>query len=125
TDTHAALVRGSSLATITAIAMVLVVAAPSIAQSADTPQDEPLKELVITGSRISTAGFDAPTPTTVVGVADLQQAGRTDLAQALADFPQFRMSQSAASTNTVVESGISPADLRGLGSARTLVLINN
>lgn len=86
---------------------------------------EQITEVVVTGSRISTAGFDAPTPTTVVGEADLRQAGRTDLAQSLGDVPQFRMSQSAASTNTVVGSGISPADLRGLGSARTLVLINN
>jgi|SRR5882757_266838 len=118
----AARVRGSNLAT---IAMVLVVAAPAVAQSADTSQDEPIKEIVVTGSRISTAGFDAPTPTTVVSQADLREAGRTDIAQSLADLPQFRMSQSAASTNTVTSSGISPADLRGLGSARTLVLINN
>jgi len=81
--------------------------------------------VVVTGSRIKTAGFDAPTPTTVVGAAELRLAGRTDIGAALADLPQFRLTQSATSTNVFTESGITPADLRGLGAARTLVLVNN
>ena len=52
-----------------------IAAAPSRAQSsgdaaaqaADAAEDEAPAELVITGSRIDRAGFDAPTPTTVIG----------------------------------------------------------
>jgi outer membrane receptor protein involved in Fe transport len=81
--------------------------------------------VVVTGSRIRSPGFDAPTPTTVVGEAELALAGRTDIGQTLADLPQFRLTSSATSTNVFTESGITPADLRGLGASRTLVLVNN
>lgn len=102
-----------------------VVAVPAAAQ--DPSQQPPgfAEEIVVTGSRISTVGFDAPIPTTIVGDDELRHAGRTDIATALADFPQFRETQGPASTNTTVTSGQAPADLRGLGIARTLVLVNN
>src|SRR5688572_23576789 len=99
--------------------------AQSAARAANTPASEPIDEVVVSGSRISTAGFDAPTPTTVLGEVELRQAGRTDIAATLTDLPQFRATDSAASTNTVTDSGQTPADLRGLGSSRTLVLVNN
>lgn len=89
-----------------------------------TPQ-EAENTVVVTGSRIRSPGFDAPTPTTVVGEAELNLAGRTDIGQTLADLPQFRLTSSATSTNVFTESGITPADLRGLGASRTLVLVNN
>jgi iron complex outermembrane receptor protein len=109
-----------------ALGVALAFSTSAYAQSApqEAAADETPSEIIVTGSRISTAGFEAPTPTTVIGVAELQQAGRTDIAASLADLPQFRQTQSATSTNTVTSSGQSPADLRGLGSARTLVLIN-
>jgi iron complex outermembrane recepter protein len=87
--------------------------------------DPVVAEIIVTGSRISTAGFDAPTPTTVLGETELRQAGRTDIAATLGDLPQFRATSTATSTNTVTDSGISSADLRGLGDSRTLVLVNN
>lgn len=107
-----------------ALGIALAFAGPAFAQEAADDTESTSSEIVVTGSRISTAGFEAPTPTTVIGVAELQQAGRTDIAASLADLPQFRQTQSAVTTNTLTSSGQSPADLRGLGSARTLVLIN-
>lgn len=108
------------------------VAAPEpAAQNAEAPSNQatmPVNEgntVVVTGSRIKTAGFDAPTPTTVLGEVELGLAGRTDIGATLADLPQFRLTQSATSTNVFTTSGITPADLRGLGAARTLVLVNN
>ena len=116
--------RGSSLLALGA----MLVAAPAIAQtqpaSDDAGTEADASDIVVTGTRILSGGFDAPTPTTVVGATELRQAGRTDLAATLADLPQFRQTQSATSTNTVTSSGQSPADLRGLGDARTLVLID-
>lgn len=116
--------RGSSAI---AFAVAAVCSASAFAQGASNQAADPdaIAEVIVTGSRIRTAGFDAPTPTTVLGEAELQQAGRTDIAASLADMPQFRATQTATSTNTVTASGVTPADLRGLGSARTLVLINN
>jgi len=97
----------------------------SKAANTDTAQKETLTEVIVTGSRISSPGFEAPTPLTVIGENELRQAGRTDLAATLNDLPQFRATATAASTNTVTSSGQTPADLRGLGPNRTLVLINN
>ncbi|MDQ8757448.1 TonB-dependent receptor [Sphingosinicella sp. LHD-64] len=131
----ATLVRSSSLATLaTALAFAFPAAAQDRSTTAtpeatdravDSRVEEPGTEIVITGSRINTAGFGAPTPTTVVGVAELRQAGSTDIGAALADLPQFRQTQGSQQTNTTTTSGQAPADLRGLGIARTLVLINN
>ncbi|APR54646.1 TonB-dependent receptor plug domain-containing protein [Sphingomonas koreensis] len=108
-----------------ALGAALAFAAPAFAQDVPEEAESAPSEVVITGSRISTAGFEAATPTTVIGAAELQQAGRTDIAASLADLPQFRQTQSATSTNTLTSSGQAPADLRGLGAARTLVLVNN
>lgn len=111
-----------------AIALAVAVACGGTAHAQETstpPSVEPIDVVVVSGSRISTAGFDAPTPTTVLGEVELRQAGRTDISATLTDLPQFRATQSASSTNTVTSSGQTPADLRGLGDSRTLVLVNN
>lgn len=107
-----------------ALAVSIACAGAAHAQSA-AESSEPIVEVVVSGSRISTAGFDAPTPTTVLGEVELRQAGRTDISATLTDLPQFRATQGASSTNTVTSSGQAPADLRGLGDSRTLVLVNN
>ena len=123
--------RNTTRCGVSAAAMILAIALPSAvnAQIADTtaaaPENGAESDIVVTAaSRITTAGFQAPTPTTVIGQIELRQAGRTDLQAALADLPEVRQTQSAISTNSTMNSGQSPADLRGLGSSRTLVLVN-
>jgi iron complex outermembrane receptor protein len=109
-----------------------IAAAPSRAQSsgdaaaqaADAAEDEAPAELVITGSRIDRAGFDAPTPTTVLSGDALLQGDRPSIAQVLNDLPQFRASTSPVTNFSGTASGSSPADLRGLGTTRTLTLLN-
>jgi iron complex outermembrane recepter protein len=117
--------RRSAIALGVALACAGAAHGQSTAESSTAPQSGTIDEVVVSGSRISTAGFDAPTPTTVLGEVELRQAGRTDIQATLTDLPQFRATDSAASTNTVTNSGQTPADLRGLGNSRTLVLINN
>ncbi|MBL8269279.1 TonB-dependent receptor plug domain-containing protein [Steroidobacter sp.] len=117
--------RHSAVALAVAIACAGSAYGQSAAGQSTTENSETIDVVVVSGSRISTAGFDAPTPTTVLGEVELRQAGRTDIAATLTDLPQFRSTQSASSTNTVTSSGQTPADLRGLGASRTLVLVNN
>jgi len=81
-------------------------------------------EILVTGSRIDRAGFNAPTPTTVVSGAELRQGNRPSIAQVLNDLPQFRASTTPVTNFSGTASGSSPADLRGLGSTRTLTLLN-
>ena len=106
-------------------------AATSIATqdpSAETEQalseDTSDGEIVVTGSRIDRAGFSAPTPTTVLSGAELRQGSRPSIAQVLNDLPQFRASTTPVTNASGTASGSSPADLRGLGSSRTLTLLN-
>lgn len=81
-------------------------------------------EIIVTGSRIQRQGFDAPTPTTVLGVEQLQQGDRPSVAQALNDIPQFRPTATPETTTGNTTAAASPADLRGLTAVRTLTLLN-
>ena len=87
--------------------------------------DEAAPAIVVTGSRIDRKGFEAPTPTTVIGETELRQGARPSIAQVLNDLPQFRATQSPASTVANTNSSSSAMDLRGLGVTRTLTLLNN
>lgn len=115
--------RGSSAA---AMMMALLVAAPALAQTAPTGSGEPAAEddiVVVTGSRIVRDGFDQPTPTTVIGETELRQGERPNLAQVLNDSPAFRPTVTPQVSVGNTSSGTAPVDLRGLGSNRTLTLV--
>lgn len=80
--------------------------------------------IVVTGSRIDRAGFQAPTPTVHLPAADLAIGARANVAAALNDLPQFRATTSAQTTGTNTGAGQAPVDLRGLGITHTLVLLD-
>ena len=84
-------------------------------------------EIVVTGSRIARTGFAAPTPVTVVGTERLQALGLTTIGEALNQIPGFRASANPQVFNSV-QPGTVPGgavvDLRGLGTVRTLVLVD-
>lgn len=81
-------------------------------------------DITVTGSRIVREGFDQPTPTTVIGDVELRQGARANIAQVLNDQPQFRATVSPSVSVGNTSSGTAPVDLRGLGIARTLTLLN-
>lgn len=81
-------------------------------------------EIVVTGSRIARAGFDQPTPTLVLGDVELRQGARPNIQQILNDQPQFRQTTTPQVSNGNTSTGTASLDLRGLGTARTLVLID-
>lgn len=83
------------------------------------------EEVVVTGSRIARAGFDQPTPTTVLGDVELRQGARPNIQQILNDQPQFRPTVTPQVSNGNTSTGTAPVDLRGLGIERTLILIEN
>ncbi len=82
------------------------------------------QEIIVTGSRIERAGFDAPSPTTVIGDVELRQGQRPNLQQVLNDSPQFRPTTTPQVSVGNTSSGSAPVDLRGLGAGRTLTLVN-
>ncbi|QJU58331.1 TonB-dependent receptor [Sphingomonas sp. AP4-R1] len=110
----------------------LAIATPSWAQtasvsdplpSAGTSADE--GELVVTGSQVSRSGFTTPTPTTVIGSAELARIAAPTVADALNQLPALRGSLTPTSnTSNSVTIGGNYLDLRGLGNLRTLTLID-
>jgi outer membrane receptor protein involved in Fe transport len=81
--------------------------------------------ITVSGSRIARPTLESPVPVTSVGAADLLQQGTINVGDALNDLPQLRSTFSQAnSTRFIGTSGLNLLDLRGLGTARTLVLVN-
>jgi len=62
-------------------------------------------EIIVTGSRIQRAGFNAPTPTTVLGDIELREGNPVSIGQVLNDSPAFRSTSNPATTT----GDISPA----------------
>jgi iron complex outermembrane receptor protein len=116
---------GSVLAVVMALTTAGGAQAQTVASAADSAQSgAESDEITVTGSRIDRAGFDAPTPTTVVGEAELRQGNRPSIAQVLNDMPQFRATSTPSTTTGNTNNSASTADLRGLGAVRTLTLLN-
>ena len=113
-------VRTVLLASVAGVA--LLGNAPAMAQEVAADSDE--DTIVVTGSRIVRDGFEMPTPTTVVGETEIRQASRINLQQTLNDLPQVRNTISPSGTIGNTASGVAPVDLRGLGTSRTLTLVN-
>ncbi|MGW8205197.1 TonB-dependent receptor domain-containing protein (plasmid) [Sphingomonas bisphenolicum] len=84
-------------------------------------------DIVVTGSRITTSGFNAPTPTTVIGEEQIANNAQPNIFTTIAQLPSLQGS-TGASTGTFSTSsgqqGLSSFSLRGLGAIRTLTLLD-
>jgi outer membrane receptor protein involved in Fe transport len=98
----------------------------AFAQEASTSDPgDTLEELTVTGSRIEHSGFQAPTPVSVLDVAQVEQRGATNIANVINEMPAFTGTITPASTGlNSRQNGINAVDLRGLGTNRNLVLLN-
>jgi len=83
-------------------------------------------EIVVTGTRVMRSGYDAPTPTTVLGSDLIEAKAPATIIDALVTLPAFKNSSTAqtAGVGQAGSSGQSFANLRGLGANRTLVLLD-
>ena len=96
-------------------------ASEEVAQ-AEPAQGGNVEELLITGSRIKRKSIATAAPITVVSKEDLLASGRTTIAEILQRLPV-----NSGAINIQVNNGgtgASTINLRGLGAARTLVLVN-
>jgi len=96
----------------------------STALGQDTGPEKPVQfeEIVVTGSRLPFSANEAVGPVIILGKMDLERAATDALAQVLQDLPV----QTGPTTNTHSDGsdGSARVNLRGLGDARTLVLLN-
>ena len=89
------------------------------------PEDDALQEVVVTGSRIARPDLDRLEPTTVVTAQTFDTRGYLDVGQALSENPAFSvMPSSPANTQSSFGIAQSFVDLYGLGSQRTLTLVD-
>ena len=81
--------------------------------------------IVVTGSRIRRPNLESNVPVTSVTAEDLTSQGDVNIGDALNDLPALRSTFSQAnSTRFIGTAGVNVLDLRGLGTSRTLVLVN-
>jgi outer membrane receptor protein involved in Fe transport len=123
------MLRTTLLASV-ATAACLTVPGVALAQSkpaaaAAGAKDVDVQEVVVTGSRIRRDTFDAPLPIASVSGEQLRASGNVILGDLLMEQPLINANNNSQNTSsTLFNSGEARADIRGLGSNRTLVLMD-
>ncbi len=113
------------LATAPAAIGFALIAMPAFAQTApadDTTAEDSQPAIVVTGSRLASPNLQSSSPVTVVSAEDIKNTGTTRVEDLVNSLPQVFASQGANYSNGA--SGAANLNLRGLGSERTLVLVN-
>jgi iron complex outermembrane receptor protein len=89
---------------------------------------EGVEQVVVSSTRLQSAGFDAPTPTTVVSAADLEAQAKPSIFEAITQLPALQGSSgegyNTGSTTSGV-TGLQSLGLRGLSPLRTLTLLDS
>ena len=108
----------------TAAAVALALGhAPAIAQTDDVSFDEPaIEEIVVTGSRLLRRDFSSPSPISTINRETLSFSGQPTLETTLNKMPQIAPDFDRTANNP--GNGTARVNLRGLGSGRTLVMLN-
>lgn len=107
-----------------AVTTAMITAEQAVAQANDAAQEstESSSAIVVTGSRISRPDLTSNSPISVVTGQDLQDQGVVNVEEALNQLPQVTPGLNANVNNG--GNGTVTVDVRGLGSSRTLVLVN-
>ena len=137
---------GTSLAAILAATLALPAAAQDVGPPADQSMEAPAapgtslqsnapdqadggaaSDIIVTGSRITSSGFTAPTPTTVIGTEQIEQNAQPNIFNTIAQLPSLQGSTGVTTGTNSTSSGtqgLSSFSLRGLGTIRTLTLLD-
>lgn len=95
-------------------------ASPTKVAAAD--EETPATEVVVTGSRIATPNLDSISPVTAVTSEEIKSTGVTRVEDLINSLPQVVADQ--GSGLSMGSNGTATINLRGLGTQRTLVLVN-
>jgi len=90
--------------------------------SAAMAQQAPVETVVVTGSRIPQVGLYSSSPVTAVNQTEMKLQGTTNVETLLNNLPGVFSDFTQTASNGA--TGQATVDLRGLGSSRTLVLID-
>ncbi|GHA11348.1 TonB-dependent receptor [Arenicella chitinivorans] len=95
----------------------------AFAQEEDVADAAQLEVVTVTGSRIRRPDLDGASPVTVINRQELLETGITDIGDLIQSMPSMSGSPIGTTTNNG-GNGAVLIDLRGLGTARTLTLVN-
>ena len=108
-------------------------AAQTPSAPATTAEDSLLQEVVVTGSRIARQDFTSLSPIVTVDSAAIENHSNPGIVNALQNLPQFNVAGNSSNLSqasnpfpsaTGDAPGAATVDLRGLGTNRTLVLLD-
>ena len=102
-----------------AVSAAIGASLPTVASAQDNVD---IEEVVITGSRLTRSNVTSATPLVQIGAQEIDDRGATRIEDVVNILPNVFVSQTSEVANGA--SGTSTLNLRGLGSARTLVLID-
>ncbi|MBU3077574.1 TonB-dependent receptor plug domain-containing protein [Sphingomonas quercus] len=86
-----------------------------------------VEEVTITGTRVVRDGYDAPTPVTVVGEELIRNIAPNNIAEVVNQMPAVIGSTTPNNSQGAISNGaagVNALNLRGLGTIRTLVLVD-
>src|SRR5215475_344954 len=103
------------------VALLAVVPGAAFAQD--------IEQVVVSASRIQIAGYQQPTPVSVVGAAQLLEAANADIGDTLRAMPSMANSATPekgtnANAGNSGALGVSGINLRNLGASRNLILVD-
>ncbi len=92
--------------------------------TSDTDSATPIQRVEVTGSSIKRMATETALPITSIKAADFEKQGLTTAAEVLSTLSMNQSSEGSSQSVGAGTGGIAVADLRGLGSNKTLVLLN-
>ncbi len=121
--------RGHSAIVSAAVLAMAAVSTPAFAEdaaeAAASDADSAENIIVVTGTRIARPDLKSTVPIIALSGEAFVQQGHSNVGDALNDLPQLRSTRGQQNPNLGVGiSGLNLLDLRGLGTIRTLVLVN-
>ena len=109
-----------------ALAIALAMSANSTyAQDSEDEADAELEDITVSGSGLKRTNFESAAPVASISAEDIRRAPQTTLGDLLNELPQLRATFGLGNSGRFIgTAGGGFLDLRGLGTDRTLVLIN-
>src|SRR4051812_34528682 len=107
-----------------ALAAIGLLPAQVFAQDAQDQSNQQLETITVTGSNIRRVDIETSNPVITIDRAAIQKTGKLTLGELVQQLPAVTGPNTNPQINNGGGSGASSIGLRGLGSPRTLVLIN-
>src|SRR5215472_5525180 len=107
-----------------------VLALNVLSVSAGWAQDQeagPVEQIIVSSSRITAAGFTAPTPTTMLSADDIAKQAESNVFNTIVELPSLMGSTGTSTGNHGTSggtNGLSAFGIHGVGTSRALTLLD-